>query len=340
MKVLVSFEPKLSQDNFEGSRLRKTIKAGLEMHDIKYTSNLLDDYDVAHFMSCDDELKINEAKEKNVPVVVSALYCEDDPVASFLDFKNKDGERTITIKNRGVRVLNKADLVLVPTESAREFLLDNGITSPIQVCLPGVNLSRFDFSRDDEKEIFYRYFGEDKTKKLVLTVGEYSGTMDGLNAIIQAAKKCPNAIFYFLGSDERLMKTRKVKRTIKKAPKNMRFKGILPDDVYRSALMNASLYLSTGYGPLGSISIADAMAAKCQIIVRKSQILSELFENGDNAYIAEYSETISSLIRDWLDGKLKPTIEQAYKYISKNDLVTFGDKLVYFYAQLINKKNL
>lgn len=337
MKVLVSFEPRLSHDNFEGTRLRKTIKGGLEMHDIKYTSNILDEYDVAHFISCEDELKINEIKEKNVPVVVSALYCEDDPVASFLDFKNKDGERIITLKSKGLRVLNKADLVLVPTETARDFLLNNGVTSPIQVCRTCVNLARFDFSREDEKEIFYRYFGEDKNKKLVLTLGDYGGNLDGINSLIHVAKKNPNAIFYFFGSNDKYAKTLRVRRYIHAAPKNVRFKGLLPDDVYRSALMNASLYLVTKYGPSGVVGITDAMAAKCQIISRKTPLFSELFTDGENAYLAEYSETITSLIKDFLDGKLKPTIENAHKEISQYDLSYFGERLIWFYTQLINK---
>ena len=229
MKVLVSFEPKDSLDNFEGYRLRKTIKGSLEMHNIEYTSNLLDDYDVAHFMSIEDEKKIDVAKEKDVPVIVSALYCEDDPAASFLDFKNRDGEKMISLKTKALKVLNKADLVLVPTDTARNLLLDNGVTSDIQVCLPGLNLARFDLKRDDEKEIFYRYFGEDRNKKSVLALGEYSGNMDGVNALIDAANKCPNAAFYFIGSDEKVKNTWKMKRAIKKAPKNLKFKGIIPD---------------------------------------------------------------------------------------------------------------
>lgn len=340
MKVLVSFEPKAKFDNFEGTRLRKTIKGALEISDIKHTSSLLDDYDVAHFMSIEDDAKINEAKEKNVPVIVSALYCEDDPVASFLDFKNKDGERQITLKNKAVKVLNKADLVLVPSEYGRTLLLDNGITSPIQVCLPGINLSRFSFTREDEKEIFYRYFGEDPNKKLVLALGEYSGNMDGINALINAAKKCPNTIFYYVGSDDAARKTWKLKRIISKAPKNIRFSGIMPDDVYRSALTNASLFLFTGYSPMGVISVEDAMAAKCQIIVRKQQMLPEILVDGETAYIAEFSETITSLIKDFVDGKLQPTVENAYKAVCQHNLAKYGEKLMWFYKQQIEQKKL
>ena len=146
--------------------MRKTIKGALEVVGATHTSNIYDDYDIAHFMSPEDESKLNIALERDVPVIVSALYGEDDPSARFLTHKSKDGKRTSTLKNRALKMLNKATLVLVPTESAKEFLIASGVDRPIEVCVPGINLARFNFSRDDEKELFYRYFREDKIRRL------------------------------------------------------------------------------------------------------------------------------------------------------------------------------
>ena len=97
MKVLVYFQPSPKHDNFEGARMRKTIKGALEVIDLKYTSNLYDEYDVAHFMSPDDESKLAIALEKKVPIVVSALFGEDDPATRFINHKNKNGETALDI---------------------------------------------------------------------------------------------------------------------------------------------------------------------------------------------------------------------------------------------------
>ena len=183
MKVLVYFQPSPKHDNFEGARMRKTIKGALEVIDLKYTSNLYDEYDVAHFMSPDDESKLAIALEKKVPIVVSALFGEDDPATRFLNHKNKNGEVVVSLKPKALRLLNKASLVLVPCESAKEFLIRNGVNRPIETIVPGVNLARFNFSREDEKELFYRYFREDKNKKLVLAMGEYTNNMEGIYAL-------------------------------------------------------------------------------------------------------------------------------------------------------------
>jgi hypothetical protein len=54
----------------------------------------------------------------------------------------------------------------VPAEENITFLKQSGVITPIKVCKVGVNLARFNFSREDEKEIFYRYYNEDKNKNI------------------------------------------------------------------------------------------------------------------------------------------------------------------------------
>ena len=337
MKALVYFQPSSKHDNYEGARMRKTIKGALEVIGATYTTNLYDDYDVAHFMSPDDENKLNIALERNVPIIVSALFGEDDPTTRFLNHKNKDGKRTVTLKPKALKMLNKANLILVPCESAKEFLIANGVNKPIETIIPGVNLARFNFSREDEKELFYRYFREDKNKKLVLAVGEYTNNMDGIHCLINAAKKKPDAVFYYIGCETFI--SSKARKIIKSAPKNLHFKMILPDDIYRSMLLNADVFMLPGYNLSGIISTEEAMAANCQLIVRKSAIFPEFLKNEKTAYVAEYSETLTSLCLDYLNDAIKPTTEEAYQMISSYNLENFGNQLTQIYEGLVaNKK--
>ena len=69
MKICVYFQPTIENDNFEGMRLRKNIKGALELHNIPYAKNLLDTYDIVHFMSLDDEAKIIDASQLRSDVV-------------------------------------------------------------------------------------------------------------------------------------------------------------------------------------------------------------------------------------------------------------------------------
>ena len=338
MKVLVYFQPSPKHDNFEGARMRKTIKGALEVIGQAYTSNLYDDYDVAHFMSPDDENKLNIALERKIPVVVSALYGEDDPATRFLIHKNKDGKVVTFLKAKALKMLNKATLILVPCESAKEFLIRNGVNRQIEVLVPGVNLARFNFSREDEKELFYRYFREDKDKKLVLAMGEYTNNMEGIHSLINAAKKREDTVFYYIGCETFAANYGNCRKIIKNAPKNVHFKTILPDDIYRSMLLNADVFMLPGYNLSGIISVEEAMAANCQLIVRKTATFPEFLKNEKTAYIAEFSETLTSLCLDYLDKKIKPTTEEAYRKISLYNLDSFGRQLFNIYSSLTTNK--
>lgn len=338
MKVLVSFNPGKNSENFEGVRLRKCIKGALEVANIPYTNYVGDYFDVAHFISYRDEKTIDSVIANGTPVVISALYCESDPSASWLEYKtNKKGNRITFLSPKGLRVLNKANLILVPSKSAKEFLIESGVTRDIEIISSGVNVSRFDYSREDEKDIFYRYYQEDKNKKIVVSLGDYK-YMEGLNSIINAAKKCPNVMFYYYGPSTKGCSF-KIKRTLKKAPKNMKFVTVPSDDIYRSALLNASLFAYPEYKTIGYVSLLEAMTARCQLVIRSQPLFSDLVKNGENSYTASYSETLTSIIVDSMENKIKNLSEFAHKEAEQFSLETIGEKLKWFYQQTINLKN-
>lgn len=334
MKVLVSFVSSRNKEDFQGTRLRKSIKGSLELSGIKHTSSHIDYYDVAHFISVKDENKINESLENNDKVVVSCLGTEGDKTTSYLDVKiDKKGKKIINLLPKTLKILNKVHLVLVPNEISKEFLIKEGVTTKIDIVPIGVNLSRFDFSREDEKEIFYRYYREDRTKKLIVATGHYD-SLSGISAYIAAAKKNRDAIFYYFAPDTKKLSF-KIRRLIKNAPKNLKFKSIPSDDIYRSALINASLYVYTGYGVLGVVNLIEAMAARCQIIIREQPMFEDIFKDQDNVYVYKYSETLTSFIKDFLEEKVESTIENAYKYVQTVTIDKVGELLKNSYESLL-----
>ena len=134
MKALVHFQPNIVADIFEGARLRKTIKAALEVSGVPHTDILADDFDVAHFIYVEEDNVISELIDRHIPIVVSALYCEDDPDASYIEYKNKDGNRSYSVKPKALKFLEKASLVLVPNQSAKDILVNAGLKTRIEIC--------------------------------------------------------------------------------------------------------------------------------------------------------------------------------------------------------------
>ena len=336
MRVLIYFKPKEKFDNFEGTRLRKTIKGALEINNIDYTSEFVDHYDVAHFISPNDESKINTCIENGIPVVVSALYCESDLEASFLEYATKKEKRTISLSAKAEKVLNKANLILVPTDNAKEFLVERNIKTPIEVVPTGVNISRFNYLRDDEKEVFYRYYREEKDKPLIISVGSYDN-LDGVSAFIKAAKLNPNCAFYYFAQHNSKLNF-KLRLIIHNSPKNCHFVNIPEDDIYRSALVNSRLFMYNGYDTAGIVSILEAMAAKTEIVIRNQPLFSDILVDEKTCHIGQYSETLTAIACDCLDNKIYPTKEEAFKYATTQGLDFVGERLKDIYRKLLNKE--
>ena len=332
MRVLIYFKPKEKFDNFEGTRLRKTLKGALEINNIEYTSEYVDRYDVAHFISPNDETKINACIENGIPVVVSTLYCESDLEASYLEY-NKNEKRSIKLSPVAKKVLNKVNLILVPTEEAKTFLIESGISTQIEVVPTGVNISRFNYLRDDEKEAFYRYYREDKNKKLVISIGSFDN-VDGVSAFIKTAKLNPNCAFYYFAQHNSKLNF-KLRLTIRSAPKNCRFVDIPEDDIYRSALVNSTLFMYNGYDTAGIVSILEAMAAKTEIIIRNQPLFSDLLINEKTCHIGQYSETLTAIACDYLQDKIYPTKDKAFECAVKQGLDVVGERLKDIYTKLL-----
>ena len=166
-------------------------------------------------------------------------------------------------------------------------------------------------------------------------MGEYTNNMEGIGALINAAKKKEDTEFYYIGCETFAANYGKCKKIIKSAPKNVHFKTILPDDIYRSLLLNADVFMLPGKNQSGVISIEEAMAAKCQLIVRQSAVFKELLENEKTAYIADHSNTLTELCLDYLDNKINATTEEAYLKISSYNLEKFGHQLCDIYSSLV-----
>lgn len=330
MRVLIHFEPKRrNQKIYEGVRVRKSIKGACELNGISYTSDPRESYDVAHFVGANDEKIINEALLKKAPVIISALMCENDPDASMLVQKGE----VPTLTPRMLKLLNRVTLIIVPTDGGRIILKHAGVETPIRVLSEGVNLSRFDPNNELEKQIFLRYYHLEKNRKLVIGSGIYDKEA-GLQDLVNIARKRPDTEFYFFGRKKGWFMPRVVRRITKVAPKNCHFHDIIDDDVYRSALLNANAYFITSYVKAGTVSLLDAMAAKCQIIARESAVYTDMLSNKKEAYICKTTSECEKKLSSFLDGKLAPTVEAAYTLAKKVDLKKVGVSLKDIYESV------
>lgn len=329
MKPCIYFAPKASEDNFEGTRLRKNLKGALEIQNIAYAKSLFDTYDLAHFISLEDELRIDDAKVNNKKVVFSALYCEEDPAAKILSTP-LIGEKEIGAKAK--RVLNKVDLVFVPSIEARDFLINNEIVAPIEVLTPGVNLSRFVKTGTFEDDVFYGYYQVEKGMKFIASVGSFEHKEDVLK-FIEVAKLVPEYNFFFFGAKG---KERKLYR-IKSIPKNVHLCPITNDEIYCSMLKNASIYLVLDEKHQSPISLLEVMASKTQIVTTDN-IKESTYLNETRARVGINPNDVANIIKNFMANGEGSTVEEAYEFAKENSLTNLGKELEKAYEVLMEEE--
>lgn len=330
MKVLVYYNPGVKNDVFEGTRLRKNIKGALELNDVEWVENIFALPDIVHFLSPLDEAKANDAKTDGLKVVVSALYCESDPYARFL-IRNSDGK--FSLPARSLRILETADLILVPSSRAKAALEEWHLPhQKIKIVTPGVNSDRFEESDPVETTVFNRYFRFASDKKYVLTVGDYDDekTLKSLKII---AKADPDIRFFFLGpakGHEGL-----VKRLRHEASPNLFFSGLIEDDVFRSGMMRASVFLAFATQINSPLIYLEAMASKSQIVYVGSLPKDDLLIDKKNCLMALTPEKAAKIIESYcLDGK-SSTIIEGHRTAKAGSLLRLGKNLKRYYESLL-----
>lgn len=332
MRVLIYFQPK-SRDthNYEGKRVMKNLIEACRLNGIEMTTDPLERYDVAHFVSTKAHRYIRNAHLRKIPIIVSALMSENDPDARLL--KKRDDKWEISARDKAM--LELATLVIVPTESGKAILTHLGVTTPIEVLSEGVIKGRFNRDHTIEKGIFIRYFGHDPARKLVMANGRYSSD-SGLPDYIQIARKFPQVDFYYFGPQPTLFSLSFFKREFRKAPPNVHLHKTVNEDLYRSGLLNAVAFMLPSYYPAGTVSILDPMMSRVQIIARSDAIYPDLIADKTTGYIANSNFELEKTLERLLNGTSEPTIDKAYKKALTLDLEISAKRLKDIYESFVD----
>ena len=94
-----------------------------------YTDDIKDVYDIAHFISYQDEALIDRVLAQKIPVVFSALYCENDMKCALTTYAKVGKETKLVIKKEALRVLNKVNVVLTPNENELGVVVDKELVT-------------------------------------------------------------------------------------------------------------------------------------------------------------------------------------------------------------------
>ncbi len=334
MKIFIHFDPGSSKDIFEGMRLRKNIKGALELNDVTWVDSIYAMPDVAHLMSPQDETLAKNVKAEGISLVVSALYAEDDPVASFLN-ERLNGELTFSLKAK--KLLELADVILVPSFFAKSLVEKEFPNKRIEIVTPGVNIVRFNSIDLLSQRAFQRYERISSDENYFLIVGDYEDKKN-IQMIRSLTSAIPECRFFFLGGKYG-NKAWSLRRMNKKNQKNLIFSPIIPDDIYCSALKGAAGLLVFEGMTENQMVLLEAFAAKTAVFYVGNLENSEIAkEYSDSITNLKTQEDVINFLPSFSPKSLEETIMSGYKVAKDNNLKKLGRSLKTIYKSLINKE--
>ena len=329
MKVCIHYPYRRGAESFEGARLRKTLKGACESVDIGWDDEPSSSTEIAHFLSPLDEKLLLKCKKNGIKTVLSCFYCENDRRASFL----KSGGKKID--PRSIRVMNEADLILVPTKAMADLSKKEGVISEIKILDIGVNLDRFS-SKSVEANIFPRYFRVRPEEKFVMVVGSYADQKI-LKSLQKLAFLTPKLNFYFFGARSHVPFPILKNSLMKKSPRNLIYEPVVEDDVYRSALMRCVSYLLLDDEHPDQMALMDAFAAGAEVVAVGDQSINPILKGGENCLVFKTVEEASAAFSRLYLEKDKEIIMAGYAIAERSALPLFAKQLKEAYEKVLSK---
>ena len=317
MKVFLSKNFKTESDQIY-LRLHRDFSAIYYINGIDVTSNIESNYDFAHFVSVSCKKDIIFVKEKLKKKVIINYFVDKHT-------SKKDNVSEILISSDEKKLLNKCDLIIASCQADKMILIANDIKTPIEVVTPPVKEEKFLHVSELEKNSFFKYAGLMKKDSFALSMVNYKNVQDVQDLIFLAKELKTYKIFVF-GPKLKLFKNLKVKRLIRKAPRNIHFKTYINEDLFKSALLLSKFFIVTRESEGEIITILEAMITKTQIMSYHSHFIGDVLNDNINCIKVTDSKELAFKMKQ-CDEIGYPTIEEGYSFAKKSNYETCGQNL-------------
>ncbi|QIK68903.1 glycosyltransferase [Erysipelothrix sp. HDW6C] len=331
MKVLLyqRGEKALSKSGI-GRAMKHQVRALTEAG-VPFTTDEKDYYDLVHINTVDLGARSMavKAKKEGKKVVYHAHSTEEDFRNSFI-FSN---QLSPLFKMHIVSSYELGDYILTPTPYSKKILEGYGIDKPIQDISNGIDLDRFHY---DEYKVqkFRKFFNLADDQKVIVSVGLYF-ERKGLPDFMEVARALPDYTFIWFGHTPLASVTSKVREAIKEKPDNVILPGYIKGDIIEGAYASADVFFFPSYEETEGIVVLEALASKCQTIVRDIGVYDPWLSHGKNCYKGNSIRDFVFLIRTFIKGELPSTVEGGYAVAEERSIEEIGKQLKDVYERVL-----
>lgn len=331
MKVLLYTEgEKLLSKSGLGKAIKHQMKA-LEQEKIEYTTNIHDDYDIAHinWYGPSSFSLAKKAHKLGKKVVYHAHSTEEDFKGGFIFSK----QISPAFKKWLIACYSLGDVIITPTEYSKKLLEGYGIDKKIYAISNGIELDKF----KKDKKLRQKFREEYKLKdsdKVIIGVGLYI-ERKGIVDFVELAKRLPEYKFIWFGYSPLSAATKDVRDAVNTKLDNLIFAGYVEQIKIVEAMNGCDLYLFPTYEETEGIPIIEACACKTKSLIRDIPIFEDWLEDHKNTYKAKDIDEFEIKIKKILNNELPDLTEEAYKVAQSRDIKKIGKKLKQVYEEVL-----
>lgn len=333
MKVLLYTEnEKFLSKSGLGKAIRHQMKA-LDSVNIDYTTNVTENYDIAHinFYGLKSYLLARKLKKQGKKIVYHAHSTEEDFRNSFI-FSNQVSK---IFKKWLIKCYTLGDAIITPTEYSKKLLEGYGIKKDIYVVSNGVEITDFE---EDEKagEDFRKKYNYKKDDKIIVGIGLYI-ERKGIVDFVELAKKMPDYKFIWFGYSPLIFSRSKVRKAVNTKLDNLIFAGYVEPKAIKQALNGCDVYVAMTYEETEGITIIEAASCKTHMVVRDIPVFENWLISDKNVYKAKNIEQFEDKIRKIINKELPSLKDEAYKIAEDRKSEVIGEKLGQIYKEVLEK---
>ena len=305
-------------------------KAMLESVQVPVVTRADADYDIIHINTIfpDSLLAAKAAKRKGKKVIWYGHSTKEDFRNSFVG-SNQMAEGF----EKWIRFCyGQADLVITPSEYAKELLDGYGIGKPVRVLSNGVDTRRFHPSEQARQRFRSRY-GVEAGEKTVLSVGHYI-SRKGIVEFIELARSLPQYRFFWFGHTDKKLIPREISDAIEHAPDNLSFPGQVSQNELRDAYCGCDLFAFLSKEETEGIVILEALACGIPVLVRDIPVYESWLSDGCQVRKADSEEAFRILACSMLEQSPGTDPEAVRTLIRNRSIHGLGMKLLEYYQTL------
>lgn len=237
------------------------------------------------------------------------------------------------------RFANRCDAVVVPTDSAEEYLRLIGVKRPLYVQPTGIDVARFDTAPQARIDALRSSLGL-AGKRVLITVSRLSREKNlefMLEALAPLLRAHPDWRLLLVGDGPQKADLRARVQTLGLG-RNVVFTGGVPPEQLPLYYRCAELFVFASRSETQGMVILEAMAAGLPVVVVRSSGIDDTVRNGENGFKTPLNRELWRRRVDLVMGDealRRRLAEAAALFARDHSLEAFGDALHQVYAEVL-----